>query len=279
MPPEAPIDHSRPYVKVSIDESIAWVRMDRPEKRNAMNPTMNRSMVEVLDALELDDRCSVVVLTGVGESFSAGMDIKEYFRDTDHLQPLARYRVYREAADWHWRRLRLYAKPTIAMINGWCLGGGLTPMIACDIAISAFDAKFGLSEINWGIIPAGNVAKALTTVMSSRAALYYIMTGELFDGQKALELGLITEAVARENLETRTREIALSLATKNASTLRQAKISFKNVQDMDWEVADDYLRAKQEEGRSVDSERSRQTGMKQFLDEKVLKPGIGSART
>ncbi len=279
MPPDFPVNHSRPHVKVAVDRGIAWIRMDRPEKRNAMNPTMNRSMIEVLDALELDERCSVVVLTGTGESFSAGMDIKEYFRDTDHLPPLARNRVYRAAADWQWRRLRLYPKPTIAMVNGWCLGGGFTPMIACDIAISASDAKFSLSEINWGIIPAGNVAKALATVMNSRAALYYIMTGEMFDGRKAAEFGLVNEAVPRDVLETRTHEIALTLAGKNAITLRQAKISFKNVQDMDWETADDYLRAKQEEGRALDSERGREKGMREFLDEKVLKPGLGTSKS
>lgn len=279
MPPEPPADYNRPHVKVSVDRGIAWIRMDRPEKRNAMNPAMNRSMIEVLDALELDERCAVVVLTGTGDSFSAGMDIKEYFRDTDHLPPLARSRVYRAAADWQWRRLRLYPKPTIAMVNGWCLGGGFTPMIACDIAIAASDAKFGLSEINWGIIPAGNVAKAIATVMNSRAALYYIMTGELFDGRKAAELGLVNQAVPRDALETRTREIALTLAGKNPNTLRQAKVSFKNVQDMDWETADDYLRAKQEEGRALDSGRGREKGMREFLDEKALKPGLGASKS
>src|SRR6476661_2878390 len=98
-------------------------------------------MIEVLDALEIDDRCEVLVLTGAGEAFSAGMDLKEYFREVDTATPV-------EAM-----RLRFFPKPTIAMVNGWCFGGGFTPLVSCDIAVAAEDAIFGLSEINWGIIP------------------------------------------------------------------------------------------------------------------------------
>ena len=83
------------------------------------------------------------------------------------------------------------------MVNGWCLGGAFTPLIACDLAIAAEDARFGLSEINWGIIPAGNVSKAVSEVLGARAALYYIMTGETFDGRKAVSLGLVNEGRLR----------------------------------------------------------------------------------
>ena len=116
-------------VLVEHDEGIAWVTLNRPAKRNAMSPALNREMVEVLDMLETDERCRVVVLTGAGDSFSAGMDLKEYFRETDQLAPAARYRVYRDAGTWQWRRLRLYPKATIAMVNGWCFGGAFTPLI------------------------------------------------------------------------------------------------------------------------------------------------------
>jgi trans-feruloyl-CoA hydratase/vanillin synthase len=112
-------------ILTEIVDGVATVTLNRPEKRNAMSPALNREMIQVLDRLELDERCAVVVLSGAGDAFSSGMDIKEYFRETDGLSPIARRRIYREAADWQWRRLRLYPKPTIAMVNGWCLGRGL----------------------------------------------------------------------------------------------------------------------------------------------------------
>ena len=92
-------------VLVEFQDGIAWVTLNRPEKRNAMSPALNREMLDVLDALEVDDRCKVLVLTGAGESFSAGMDIKEYFREVDKATPIGVMRVQRDSMAWQWRRL------------------------------------------------------------------------------------------------------------------------------------------------------------------------------
>ncbi|MEZ0167680.1 p-hydroxycinnamoyl CoA hydratase/lyase [Microvirga sp. TS319] len=265
-------------VLVDFEDGVAWVTLNRPEKRNAMNPELNREMVEILDALETDDRCRVLVLTGAGDSFSSGMDLKEYFRETDGKPAAVRDRIFRAAADWQWRRLRSYPKPTIAMVNGWCFGGGFTPLIACDLALAAEEAHFGLSEINWGIIPAGNVTKAIATVVGNRAALYYIMTGKVFDGRRAATLGLVNEAYPMGNLRAQTLSLARVLMDKNPVVLRHAKTAFKNIDVMDWEIADDYLRAKQDQTRFQDTERGRERGMQQFLDEKSYRPGLESYR-
>lgn len=266
-------------VLVEFDSGVAWVTLNRPEKKNAMSPGLNREMVAVLDALEADERCGVVVLTGAGDSFSAGMDLKEYFRETDDLPTQQRYRAYRDAFDWQWRKLRLYPKATIAMVNGWCFGGAFTPLIACDLAIAATDATFGLSEINWGIIPGGNVTKAVTAVMGQRDALYYIMTGKTFDGRKAAEMGLVNEAVPAAQLRAHTRELAQVLLGKNPVVLRQAKVACKVVAGIDdWELANEYLTAKQEQGRFLDPERGREQGLRQFLDEKSIRPGLEAYR-
>ena len=156
-------------VRVEVDEGIAWVELNRPEKRNAMSPTLNAEMVEVLEALDADDACGVLVLTGAGDAFSAGMDLKEYFREVDAAPEHVQRKVRRDAALWQWRLLRTYAKPTIAMVNGWCFGGAFTPLVACDLAIAADEATFGLSEINWGIPPGSVVSKALADTVGSRA--------------------------------------------------------------------------------------------------------------
>ena len=180
-------------VLVEFEDGIAWVSLNRPQKRNAMSADLAFEMLSVLEALEIDERAGVLVLTGTGEAFSAGMDLKDYFRKTDGMPVLDRLKVYRTNALWQWRLLAPYPKPTIAMVNGWCFGGAFTPLISCDLAIAAEDAVFGLSEINWGIIPAGIVTKAVEQVMNQRDCLYYIMTGETFDGKRAKEMGLVND--------------------------------------------------------------------------------------
>jgi feruloyl-CoA hydratase/lyase len=261
-------------VLVERDEGIAWVTLNRPAKRNAMSPTLNREMLEVLEELEVDDSVGVVVLTGAGDSFTAGMDLKEYFRETDQASAAVKARTRRAAGEWQWRKLRHFPKPTIAMVNGWCFGGAFTPLIACDLAIAADEATFGLSEINWGIIPAGNVTKAVAEVMTSRAGLYYVMTGEPFGGQIAKETGLVNESVPLARLRERTRELAKTLLGKNPTVLRQAKNAFKRIGVMDWDLAEDYLGAKAEQTAAQDPEKGRQKGMSQFLDEKSIRPGL-----
>jgi trans-feruloyl-CoA hydratase/vanillin synthase len=262
-------------VLVDFDDGIAWVRMNRPEKRNAISAELAHEMFDVIDALEVDERCRVLVLTGSGEAFSAGMDLRDYFRASDKVSAVQRARLYRTNAMWQWRRLLHYPKPTIAMVNGWCFGGAFTPLIACDLAIAAEDAVFGLSEINWGIIPGGVVSKAITEVLGLRQALYLVMTGENFDGRRAAELGLVNEAVPADRLTSRTAELARVLLGKNPTVLRQAKIALKYARDMSWDEAAEYLAAKSDQTIFQDPERGREQGMKQFLDEKSYRPGLG----
>jgi trans-feruloyl-CoA hydratase/vanillin synthase len=265
-------------VLVQCEDGIAWVTLNRPEKRNAISPALAAEMLAVLDALETDDRCGVLVLTGAGESFSSGMDLKEYFRATDSLSTEARLQIYRVNAQWQWRRLMYYPKATIAMVNGWCFGGGFTPMISCDLAIAAEEATFGLSEINWGILPGGIVTKAVSAVMNQRDALYYIMTGETFDGKRAAKMGLVNEAVPHAQLCERTAAIARTLLEKNPAALCAAKHAYRRVRDMSWDDAEDYLFAKNDQLRFLDPEKGREKGMTQFLDEKSYRPGLGAYR-
>jgi trans-feruloyl-CoA hydratase/vanillin synthase len=262
------------YVLVEFKDNIAWVTLNRPEKRNALSPALNREMAEVLDALEVDDRCSVLVLTGAGQAFSAGMDLKEYFREVDKATPIEVMRVRRASMAWQWRRLMFFPKPTIAMVNGWCFGGAFTPLVSCDLAIAAEEAMFGLSEINWGIIPAGNVMRAVTEKMMPADALYYLMTGETFDGRKAAAMRLVNEAVPLAKLREHTEAVAKKLMEKNPHVLRAVKLAYRRVKDMSWDVSEDYLYAKAQETYSTDPEQGREKGLTQFLDEKRFRPGL-----
>ena len=131
-------------VRVEVEEGIGWVILNRPEKRNAMSPTLNREMRDVLEVLETDDDVRVVVLTGAGESWTAGMDLKEYFREVDQAPEIVQERVRRDASMWQWRLLRMYAKPTIAMVNGWRFGGGFSPLVAMRLCDCGGDGDVGV---------------------------------------------------------------------------------------------------------------------------------------
>lgn len=261
-------------VTVEFEDGIAWVTLNRPKQRNAINPGIVWEMNAIMDALEEDERCKVMVVTGAGDSFSAGMDLKEYFRAMDTVPPLQRERLFRANANWQWKRMMYYPKPTISMVNGWCFGGAFQFLVGSDLAIASEDATFGLSEINWGIIPAGIVTKAVLEVMSFRDAMYYITTGEPFDGRKAAEMKLVNKAVPASELKDRTRELAKVLMAKNPFVLRQAKTACRFVGDLTWDQAGEYLMAKSDQTEFRDRENGRNTGMKQFLDDKSFRPGL-----
>jgi trans-feruloyl-CoA hydratase/vanillin synthase len=261
-------------VTVAVDGAIAWVTLNRPDKRNAMSPTLNREMIDVLETLELDDDAQVLVITGAGESWSAGMDLREYFRETDGKPDIMQERVRRDASQWQWKLLRFYNKPTVAMVNGWCFGGAFSPLVACDLAIAADEAVFGLSEINWGIPPGNLVAKAVADTIGHRAALYYIMTGHTFTGQEAARMGLVNRSVPRANLRSETTALAGVLLQKNPTALRVAKHAFKRCRELTWEQNEDYLYAKVDQSIGRDPEKGRTQGLKQFLDDKTIKPGL-----
>jgi trans-feruloyl-CoA hydratase/vanillin synthase len=264
-------------VRVEVEEGIGWVILNRPEKRNAMSPTLNREMIDVLETLELDEAVKVLVLTGAGESWTAGMDLKEYFREIDKEPEIFREKIRREASVWQWKLLRMYAKPTIAMVNGWCFGGGFSPLVACDLAIAAETAVFGLSEINWGIPPGNVVSKALADTIGHRKALEYIMTGETFTGAQAAAMGLVNRAVPLEKLREETVALARKLAEKNPIALRAAKHGFKRCRELTWEQSEDYLYAKVDQSQHHDPEHGRDEGLRQFLD-KSIKPGLETYR-
>jgi feruloyl-CoA hydratase/lyase len=265
-------------VRVSLEDGIAWVELNRPEKRNAMSPTLNGEMIQVLETLDAEDACGVVVLTGAGEAFSAGMDLKEYFREVDKAPEHVQRKVRRDAALWQWRLLRNYAKPTIAMVNGYCFGGAFTPLCACDFAIAADEAIFGLSEVNWGILPGGIVSWNVTQLMSYRDAMYYACTGETFTGKQASEMRLVNFSVPRAQLRAETIKFASILLTKSPAAIRYTKECIRAVRNMDVAQAADYLNAKSDALRLRDPEKGRAEATKQFLDEKSFKPGLGGYR-
>ena len=256
------------------DEGIAWVTLNRPEKRNAMSPQLHYDMEDVMMGLETDDEIQVIVLTGAGDSWSAGMDLREYFRATDN-DPTAQFRSFMANKHWSWEILAHSRKATIAMVNGYCFGGAFIPLCACDMVVTAEDAVYGLSEINWGIIPGGIVSKVIVDVMAHRDAMFYAMTGRTFDGTKAVEMKLANIAVPGDKLRDETVALARELMEKNPTVLAYTKQAVRAVKTMDMENAYEYLRAKVQALQFMDREGTRERGMEEFLDKKTYRPGLG----
>ncbi|HTK71543.1 MAG TPA: p-hydroxycinnamoyl CoA hydratase/lyase [Croceibacterium sp.] len=261
-------------VRYEIEDGVAWVYFNRPDKRNCMSPKLNRQMLRVLTELEFRDDVQVLVLAGEGSSWSAGMDLLEYFRLAEQEGLPAVRRNQREAYAW-WERLRWYEKATIGMINGWCFGGAYGPLFACDIAVASDDAQFGLSEINWAILPGGGASKVAAELMPYRKAMYHAMMGENLTGKQAAEQGLVTESVPAGELRARVQAIADVLKKKDTQALRSTKWAVRRVMEMTYDNAEDYLIRAQEALNQFGGLEARREATKQFLDEKTFKPGLG----
>jgi trans-feruloyl-CoA hydratase/vanillin synthase len=262
-------------ITVGTSEGITTVTFNRPEKRNAMNPQLHQDMYDVLTVLEGDPATRVLVITGAGTTFCAGQDLKEYFKEVGDNQA-ERNRNKRISDEWRNRLLRLFPKPTIAMIQGDCFGGGFTIVGACDFAIAAENAHFGLSEVNWGAMPGGMVSKVIGSQMAYRDALYYAMTGERFDARRASEMRWINSAVPADQLDSTVNELATRLAGMDASALWSTKEAFKLVQEMSYDSAYHWLLAKSNELKFRHNiEGSNEDGLDKFL-RKEFKPGLGT---
>jgi trans-feruloyl-CoA hydratase/vanillin synthase len=232
-------------------------------------------MADALTELEGDEETGVLVITGAGNSFCSGMDLKEYFhdvRDQEHQRQLNR----RTSNEWSERHLRMFSKPTIAKVNGYCYGGAFTIVASCDFAIAADEATFGLSEVNWGGLPAGMVAKVIATLMPYRDALYFAMTAEQFDGRQASEVRFVNRSVPLAALDEEVDKLARRLVALDGGALRATKEAFKQAYDMSYEQAYWFLQAKSGELRGRQKQKgTADQGIEKFLA-KEYRPGRGS---
>ena len=231
---------------VEIKDKVAKIILNRPDKKNAMNPQLHKDMTAALEELRYDDKAAAVVLTGSGESFCAGMALKEFFHELKG-KPAEYDRILRMAVEWRGRTLRQFPKPTIAMVNGYCFGGAFSIVEGCDLAIAADEAQFGLSEINFRLFPGGSVSKSLANLMRPRDALMYALTGRRFDGKKAAEMGFVNQSVPRARLEAETLALAKELAGKDPVALRAGKDAYRFSLEMPWDAAISYASAKENE--------------------------------
>jgi len=202
--------------------SVAVLTINRPDKLNALNSKVHLEGVQILDELKSDSEIRVLVIRGAGEkAFVAGADISE-FADTT---PVEQRDVMNSRSLF--TVLETFPKPVIAMINGFCLGGGNELAMACDLRVASDKSRFGQPEINLGIICGGGGTQRLTRLIGESKAMEIILTGDMIDAQTALNYGLVNYIYSAEELEARTMELAGKIAEKSPIALQMSKEAVK----------------------------------------------------
>ncbi|MGH9363437.1 MAG: enoyl-CoA hydratase/isomerase family protein [Thermoanaerobaculia bacterium] len=197
---------------------VGILTINRPEKMNALNEQVRTDMLAALAELENDDGVGVVVLTGAGEkSFIAGADIGEFAGRTpmDQRHAMRQPRIFEAMA--------IFPKPVIAMINGFCLGGGCELAMSCDLRVASEKARFGQPEINLGLIPGGGGTQRMSRLVGLGHTMRLVLSGDMIGAAEAKEIGLVELVVPHEELRAKTLELAGKIASKSPLTLRIAK--------------------------------------------------------
>jgi enoyl-CoA hydratase len=212
------------YETITVEKrgAVSVLTIDRPDKLNALNSQVHAEATAALEDLRRDDGIRVLVITGAGEkSFVAGADIAEFKDQTAVTQRAA----FQEKTLFN--SIDNFPKPVIAMVNGFCLGGGNELALACDLRVCSPNAKFSQPEINLGIMPGGGGTQRLTRLIGEGRAMEMMMLGEMIDADTALKFGLVSHVYPADELEARTMELANKIAEKAPIAVRLVKEAVK----------------------------------------------------
>jgi enoyl-CoA hydratase len=239
---------------------VAILTVNRPDKLNALNEQVRTDMLAALAALESDAGVGVIVITGAGEkSFIAGADIGEFAGRTpfDQRHAMRSPRIFDIMA--------AYPKPVMAMINGFCLGGGCELAMSCDIRIASEKARFGQPEINLGLIPGGGGTQRLSRLVGLGNAMRLVLSGDMIGAAEAREIGLIEMVTPHAELRARTLELAARIAAKSPLTLRVAKEALRAGERLS---IDDGITYERDLFCLCFSSADKEEGVKAFLDKR-----------
>jgi enoyl-CoA hydratase len=215
-------------IEVTKKGLLAYVTINRPELRNALNKETLQEMMDALHDVKTDDTVGCVIFTGKGDkSFAAGADISQLRQKTalDVFKPGGMQEVYDQ--------IEMFDKPTIAMVNGFALGGGCELALACDIRIASVNAKFGLPELNLSIIPGAGGTQRLARLVGKGKALDMILTGKIIGGEEAYRIGLVSDVVSQDELAAKTEEVAEKILAKGPLAVKLAKLVVQSGFDTD----------------------------------------------
>lgn len=217
-------------VLIEKRDKIGIVTVNRPELMNSLNSKTRKEMAEAFNKLGKDSAISVIILAGAsGKAFIAGADIKEFLKLN-----LKTENDLKE--DWIVTEIiENLSKPVIAMIDGFCLGGGLEIAMSCDLRIASDRTKLGQPEINIGIIPGAGGTQRLTRLVGEGRAMEMIITGRMIKAEEALQYGILNFIFNPDELEDKTMEIAKTITEKSPYAIERAKRSVKSVSNMNLE--------------------------------------------
>jgi feruloyl-CoA hydratase/lyase len=263
-------------VKFENKEDIAIIRMNRPEKKNAFSPTMSREILEIVTHIEHTAEIRGVLLTGVEDSFSAGLDLDMSFIQTMEKSDSVNFReVMEPILEWY-KKLYNMTKPTVAAVNGHCYGGGLVPVSLCDVAIASEKSRYCLSEINFAHFPAGGTTWAVSHFLLPKHYEYLCLSGDRIDAEEAYRMGLVTKVVPHDELEDAAWEMIKKLANKHPNAYKTAKTMCRMTRKMPlWEAIELEMAHIHENYFLTEGEMVK-IALKQFKEKKI-KTGTGES--
>jgi len=216
-------------IEFSVEDGIATITLNRPEAMNALNRDLIRDLEEAIDQIGQDLKVRVVVITGAGEkAFAAGADIYE-FKAMNAVEALN----FVQQVQRVYNKIERLPQPVLAAVNGYALGGGCELMMACDIIYACEHAKFGLPEINLGLIPGAGGTQRLPRLIGEPRAKEMLFTGEMIDAQEACRIGLVNRVVPADELMLEVRKLAERIKSKSSVALRAVKEAVEEGYDLD----------------------------------------------
>lgn len=238
--------------------NIAIVRLNRPDKLNALNMEIVHDFVSVFNELEKDKEVKAVIVTGNGRAFCAGADVNE-------MSNMPIEEIARVGHAPMWERLKTFRKPVIAAVNGPAVGGGLELAMACDMIIASESASLGQPEINLGIMPGAGGTQRLTRAVGKYKGMEMVLTGRTISAWEAYRRGLVTKVVPEEALLDEAVKLAKEIASKSGFAIEEAKEAVNKALDttlqqgLDFERRNFYLTVVSEDGKE---------GMKAFIEKR-----------
>jgi enoyl-CoA hydratase len=218
-------------LKTEVTDGIAVITISRPQALNALNSRFFQEMDSLLEELGRRGDVKVLIITGDGKAFAAGADIAEMVQKTQREG-----QEFSRAGQKTFRSLELFAKPVIAAVNGFALGGGSELALACDIRIASAKAKFGQPEVNLGVIPGYAATQRLPRLVGLGNALYLLMTGEMIGAEDALRMGLVQKVVEPDELLPTAVALAKTICAKGPKAVRLVKHVVRKGFLMDFEA-------------------------------------------
>lgn len=218
-------------IQVEVADGVQVVRLNRPEKLNAINPQMLSEIVASLEGARLDDQVRTVVITGHDRAFSVGADVDVFANTT--LEELITVR-----SDFHlWESIRRFPKPLIAAVSGYVYGGGFELALACDMIVASETARFASPEIRLGLIPGAGGTQHLVRRLGKYLAMEVVLAGRELSAQEALQYGLVNHVTAAGGYLDKALAIAREMASFSPAAVRVAKAALLRGSDMPWDAA------------------------------------------